>query len=68
MAKIKVEACADRMGLWVKVGDVVLARRPFPYTSQLVSGRVKKLLEEGIIIEGHKEVFNRFYKLALNRR
>lgn len=64
MAKKKIEAVIDKVGNLVKVGDLVLARRPFPYTSQLVLGKVKKLLEEGIVIEGHKEVFNRFYKLA----
>lgn len=64
MAKKKLYESVDKTGILVKVGDSVLARRPFPYTSELIVRKVKNITDKGINLVGEKEVFTCFYKLA----
>lgn len=54
----------DNRKMLVKVGDWVIVRKPFPYTSKLIVSVVKRISSKGIFIAGHKEAFYSFYKLA----
>ena len=64
MAKKTEKMIEDARKLLVKVGDVVVARRQFPYTTQLIVGKVKKIDENGIKMTGWDDVCVSFYKLA----
>lgn len=43
---------------------MVVARRQFPYTTQLIVGKVKKIDANGIKVAGCDDVCVSFYKLA----